>query len=289
VQTDRAEGITVRFWGVRGTIPTPGPETCRYGGNTACVEVRAGGELLILDAGTGIRKLGQALSGSGVPIHGTLLISHAHWDHIHGLPFFAPAMTAGNRFRVYGSAGCGPHMRSILAGQMESPYFPLSLDDLPDTLEFHELQHDSIDIGRVKVRTLPLHHPGLALGFRVEAFGRSVVYATDQEPFAAGNGAEPALDPRLLQFASGADLLICDAQYTAEEYRQHVGWGHSSVTDAVRLALASRVGRLALFHYDPERDDASVDALLQIARDEVKRRHGRIECVAAAEGLELAI
>src|SRR5206468_1611723 len=125
------DGISVRFWGVRGTIPSPGPETCRYGGNTACVEVRAKGELLILDAGTGIRKLGQALCGSGQPIHGTLLISHADWDHIHGLPFFAPAMAPGNRFRVYGSAGSGPQMRSILAGQMESPYFPFSLDDLP--------------------------------------------------------------------------------------------------------------------------------------------------------------
>jgi phosphoribosyl 1,2-cyclic phosphodiesterase len=289
VQTDRAEGITVRFWGVRGTIPTPGPETCRYGGNTACVEVRAGGELLILDAGTGIRKLGQALSQSGEPIHGTLLISHAHWDHIHGLPFFAPAMAPGNCFRVYGSAGSGPHLRSILASQMESPYFPLSLDDLPNTLEFYELRDDAIEVGAVKVRTLPLHHPGFALGFRVEAAGKAIVYATDQEPLAAANGAEPRLDPQLLHFAAGADLLICDAQYTAEEYRRHVGWGHSSVTDAVRLALAARVERLALFHYDPERSDAAVDTLLQVARDEVKRRSGRLECVAAAEGLELAI
>jgi phosphoribosyl 1,2-cyclic phosphodiesterase len=289
LQTDRAEGITVRFWGVRGTIPTPGPDTCRYGGNTACVEVRAYGELLILDAGTGIRKLGQALSGIGKPIQGTLLISHAHWDHIQGLPFFAPAMTAGNRFHVYGSMGSEPGMRSILTGQMESPHFPLSLDDLPDTLEFHELQHDAIQVGGVKVSTLPLHHPGRALGFRVEASGRAVVYATDQEPLAAVNGGEPTLDPRLHQFATGANLLICDAQYTAEEYRRHVGWGHSSVIDAVRLALAARVERLALFHYDPERDDAAVDRLLQMARDEVSRRHGQLDIVAAAEGLELAI
>lgn len=281
--------MTVRFWGVRGSVPAPGPETCRYGGNTSCVELRAGGELLILDAGTGIRKLGLALCAGCSPIRGTLLISHAHWDHIHGLPFFAPVMSPGNRFHVYGCAGSEPHMRTTLAGQMETPYFPLSLEDLPDTLEFHELGEDPIEVGAVRVQTVRLHHPGMTLGFRVEAEGRAVVYATDQEPHAAGDGAEPALDADLLRFARGADLLIADAQYTPDEYSSRVGWGHSSVRDAVRLALEAGVGRLALFHHDPERTDSAVDALLATARGEIVRRGGALECVAAAEGMEWSL
>ncbi len=286
MQAERAAGMTVRFWGVRGSVPVPGPATCRYGGNTACVEVRVDGELLILDAGTGIRRLGLALLAEERPVTGTLLISHAHWDHIHGLPFFAPALTPGHRFRVYGCAGAAPHMKAILAAQMESPYFPLSLDDLPDTLEFLELGDDPILVGPVRVRTTRLHHPGLTLGFRLEAGGRVLVYATDQEPHVDALGAEPMLDPALLKLATGADLLICDAQYTPEEYRQRVGWGHSSVTDAVRLALEAGVGCLALFHHDPERTDEAVDAMLQTALAEVARRGGALKCVAAAEGME---
>jgi phosphoribosyl 1,2-cyclic phosphodiesterase len=281
--------MTVRFWGVRGSVPAPGPETCRYGGNTSCVEVRAGGELLILDAGTGIRKLGLALQAQGATVRGTLLISHAHWDHIHGLPFFAPAMSPGNRFDVYGCAGSEPHMRTTLAGQMESPYFPLSLTDLPGTLVFHELGDDPIEIGPVRVQTIRLHHDGITLGFRIECAGRAIVYATDQEPHVGAKGAEPVLDPALLQFAERADLLIADAQYTAEEYAERVGWGHSCVRDAVRLALAAGVAELALFHHDPERCDAAVDALLESARAEIAGRGGRLQCVAAAEGMELCL
>jgi phosphoribosyl 1,2-cyclic phosphodiesterase len=289
VGSDLARGITVRFWGVRGSIPAPGPETCRYGGNTACVEVRAGEELLILDAGTGIRKLGLALSKETAPVAGTLLISHAHWDHIHGLPFFAPAMATGNSFRVYGCAGAAPHMETVLAGQMESPYFPISMARLPRTLEFHELNDDPISVGEACIRTTWLHHPGLTLGFRIEVGGRALVYATDHEPLLAREGGEPTLDPALVRFTTDADLLICDAQYTAEEYRGRVGWGHSSVTDSVRLALAARVRRLALYHHDPERSDADLDVLHAVACAEAARRGGHLDCFVAAEGLELQL
>lgn len=289
MQAEAAGRMTVRFWGVRGSIPAPGPDTCRYGGNTACVELRAAGQLVILDAGSGIRKLGLALAAQGGPVRGTLLISHAHWDHIHGLPFFAPVMSPGNRFHVYGCAGSEPHMRTTLAGQMETPYFPLSLEDLPDTLEFHELGDDPIQVGEVKIDALRLNHPGITLGFRVSAEGRAVVYATDQEPHAAADGSEPVLDPNLVRFARGADLLIADAQYTADEYQGRVGWGHSSFTHAVRLGLEAGVKRLALFHHDPERSDSAVDALLVMARAEIARCGGRLECVAASEGMELSL
>jgi phosphoribosyl 1,2-cyclic phosphodiesterase len=277
--------MTVRFWGVRGGIPAPGPETCRYGGNTACVEIRAGEELLILDAGSGIRKLGVALGKNG-PVTGTLLISHAHWDHIHGLPFFAPAMRPGNRFQVYGCAE--RPIKSIFAGQMETPYFPVSLDDLPDTLEFHELDDQPITVGPITIHLCRLHHPGVTLGFRVEAFGRTLVYATDHEPLSVDDTGT-TLDPALLRFADGADLLICDGQYLPEEYRRYIGWGHSSVTDAVRLALQARARRLALFHHDPERTDAALEELLAVACAEVARRGGTLECLLAAEGLELTV
>jgi phosphoribosyl 1,2-cyclic phosphodiesterase len=289
VQSKQDTRMTVRFWGVRGSIPSPGPETYRYGGNTACVEVRAGGELLILDAGSGIRQLGLALNQAGAPIVGTILISHAHWDHIHGLPFFAPAMAAGNRFKVYGCTGTSPHLRHILAGQMETPYFPVSLNDMPGTLEFDDLPEGLLRVGPLTIRTIRLHHPGMTLAYRIELGPHSLVYATDNEPTPAVNGGEPSLDCELIRFAAGADLLICDAQYTREEYRQHIGWGHSSVTDAVRLALAAGVRKMALFHHDPERTDAALDELLTEARAELLQRKGALECLLAAEGLELVL
>jgi phosphoribosyl 1,2-cyclic phosphodiesterase len=253
------------------------------------VEVRAGGELLILDAGSGIRQLGLALSQSGSPIKGTILISHGHWDHIHGLPFFAPAMAAGNRFKVYGCTGSSPHLRQILARQMETPYFPVSLDDMPGTLEFDDLPSDRLRVGPITVRTMRLHHPGMTLAFRIELGPHSLVYATDHEPTAAVNGGEPALDMELIRFAAGADLLICDAQYTREEYRRHIGWGHSSVTDAVRLSVAAGVRKMALFHHDPERTDTALDGLLAEARAEILQRRGTLKCIVAAEGMELVL
>jgi phosphoribosyl 1,2-cyclic phosphodiesterase len=245
--------------------------------------------LFILDAGTGIRKLGLSLDKHLTPIDGTLLISHAHWDHIHGLPFFAPALESGNRFRVYGCAGTAAHLKSVLTGQMETPYFPVPLDSMTNCLEFREFGEQPLVQGPACVRSLPLHHPGQATGFRIEVDGRSLVYATDQEPHPAPNGGEPVLDPLLLRFAAGADLLICDAQYTPEEYRRRVGWGHSSVTDAVRLGIAADVRRLALFHHDPERSDADLDRIHIAACQEIARRGGQLNCVIAAEGMELRL
>jgi phosphoribosyl 1,2-cyclic phosphodiesterase len=293
--------LRVRFWGVRGTLPAPGPDTCRYGGNTACVEVRVGDHLLILDAGTGIRKLGLALQSkaNGRPISGAIFLSHTHWDHIHGLPYFAPAFVPGNLFRIYGCAGASQALESTLAGQMESPYFPLPMSALPGTLEFRELQEEEIPLDGARVRTKFLHHPGLTLAFRVEAGGKSLVYATDNEPCHPVVGG-PAADHQspcaagshdadLAAFAAGTDLLISDAQYTREEYARKVGWGHSSIPDALALAVAARARRLALFHHDPERTDAQLDAIVADCRAELARMGAPVDCFAAREGMTLAL
>jgi phosphoribosyl 1,2-cyclic phosphodiesterase len=293
--------LRVRFWGVRGTLPAPGPDTCRYGGNTACVEVRVGDQLLILDAGTGIRKLGLALqrAANGRPITGAIFLSHSHWDHIHGLPYFAPAFVPGNRFRIFGCAGASQALESTLAGQMENPYFPLPMSALPATLEFCELKEEEFRLDGVRVRTKFLHHPGLTLAFRIEADGKSLVYATDNEPchpVVGGSSADhhspcprASHDAALAAFAAETDLLISDAQYTREEYAQKIGWGHSSIPDALALAVAARARRLALFHHDPERTDAQLDAIVAECRAELARAGAAIECFAAQEGVTLTL
>jgi phosphoribosyl 1,2-cyclic phosphodiesterase len=294
-----------KFWGVRGSLPSPGPETCRYGGNTSCVEIRADGELIILDAGSGLRKLGLALQreAAGRPIRGTILISHTHWDHIHGLPFFAPAFVPGNHFRIYGCAEAPQGLESVFSRQMESPYFPRTLSSLPGTLEFHELAESEMWIGDVCVRSIFMNHPGVTLGFRLEEGNVSVVYATDHEA-AEPNGMvleaspttpEPALagaghqHRKLVQFATGADLLICDAQYTPEEYQEHVHWGHSSTEDALDIALRARARRLALFHHDPERSDRELDRILKQCRKKIAQAGSDMECLAAQEGLAITL
>jgi len=296
----KSDTLRVRFWGVRGSLPAPGPDTCRYGGNTACVEVRAGERLFILDAGTGIRKLGLSLQreAAGRPIVGTILLSHTHWDHIHGLPFFAPAFVSGNQFSVYGSAGASKSLESALAGQMESPYSPLPMSALPGTLQVHELTEEEITLDGVRVRAKRLNHPGMTLAFRLEAGGRSLVYATDNEPCHPEGGDGPPPEPpcvagdhdaALARFAAATDLLICDAQYTWEEYRQRVGWGHTCYHDALRLAVAAGVRRLALFHHDPERTDDQLDGIVAECREELRRRGAATECFAAQEGLSLTL
>jgi phosphoribosyl 1,2-cyclic phosphodiesterase len=269
------------------------------------LEVRADDHLIILDAGSGIRKLGLALQqeyGSR-PIEATILITHTHWDHIHGLPFFAPAFVPGNRFTVYGCAGAPQHLEAIFSRQMETPYFPLELADLPGTLEFREISEGEMRIGDVCIRSMFVNHPGMTLGFRIEHGSSSLVYATDHEPTQQDATAVPeATDPvdalfgpvdyqgrKMAQFAADADLLISDAQYTPEEYPAKVGWGHATTHDALQLALRSRARRLALFHHDPERSDDALDQLVTECRRLIARTGASLECFAAQEGVELSL
>jgi phosphoribosyl 1,2-cyclic phosphodiesterase len=284
--------MRVRFWGTRGSIAKAGPSTVRYGGNTSCVELRSGaGTLLVLDCGTGAHGLGQALvAARTAPYRGHLLISHTHWDHIQGFPFFAPLFLPGDEWDVYAPRGLRESIRDALAGQMQYTYFPVSLEQFAATVRYHDLVEGVFAIGEVRVSAQYLNHSALTLGYRLEADGVAVVYATDHEPHSqalaeGGSGVLTGEDRRHVELLRGADLVIHDAQYTAAEYPARRGWGHSTVESAVALAHAAGARRLALFHHDPLRDDAAVDRLVAVARRDVEQAGGTLDVVAAAEGV----
>jgi len=267
-------GLTVRFRGVRGSIPSPGRETARYGGNTSCVELRCEGRLLILDAGSGIRSLGNDLvrESNGEAIQADVLISHAHWDHIQGFPFFAPAYSDGNRIRVLWSKRVTPELSTALRGQMQSLHFPVGFDQMRGLVGIQEFEREPVDLGPYTVRTIALNHPGGCAGFRIETAYGGVAYIPDHEPFRIGGNNGEADHGKihrreeLINFVSGTDLLILDTQYTEEEYLQHIGWGHGCLPDSVALAANAGVGQLALFHHDPSHRDYQIDLMVQSAQ-----------------------
>ncbi len=288
--------MRVQFWGTRGSIATPGPGTVRYGGNTSCVSIRTrGGTHLVLDAGTGLRGLGKALlaQGTDAASRGHLLIGHTHWDHIQGFPFFAPLFEPGFAWDVYAPRGFGASLRDTLAGQMQYAYFPVSIDAMGATIRYHELVEGTFAIDDVRVTARYLNHPALTLGYRIEADGISVVYSSDHEcharsaalgaPLGQVLGALHPGDSRHRDFIAGADLLIHDAQYTAEEYPKRIGWGHSTVEYVVDLAISGGVRRLELFHHDPSRDDDALDALVAAARQRAADAGSALEVFAATE------
>lgn len=279
--------IQVRFWGVRGSIPTPGPTTVEIGGNTSCVEMRAGGRILIFDAGTGIRLLGNALMRE-LPLEAFLFFSHVHWDHIQGFPFFTPAFVRGNVFHLHGGMKVSRTLEETLAGQMENPSFPVHLSEMGAQMTFRDLfEGEPLEIeskdgsGPIRITNTRGNHPDGVYAYRVEHEGRSVMYATDTEHYAV-------VDPKLRKLAEDADVLIYDAMYTPEEYAGErgmpkLGWGHSTHEEAVKLAKAARVKKLVLFHHDPMQDDAAV-------RDKERRARELFpDCVAAYEGLTLQV
>jgi phosphoribosyl 1,2-cyclic phosphodiesterase len=291
--------LTVRFWGTRGSIPSPGAQTVRYGGNTPCVEVRSpDGQLVVLDAGTGIRELGRSLieRASGAPIRGDIFLTHAHWDHIQGLPFFAPVFQEGNHFTIWGSKAMETSIGRVVRDQMSPVVFPVAFDQLAATIDVKELS-DRLSLHRAfDVRAFPVQHPGGALGYRFAQLNngnepqRALVYISDNELSPAAIYESSATWPRdLVAFCHGASVLVHDSMFTVEEYRQHVGWGHSTYDDAVELALEAEVERLVLFHHKPERTDDEVDRRTDECRALVARRGGRLEILAAAEGLTLEV
>ena len=292
-----------KFWGVRGSIPTPGHHTHRYGGNTSCVEVRVGENLFILDAGTGIRDLGIDLMNRGLNnIEGHLLVSHPHWDHIQGFPFFTPSFVEGNTFKVYSTGEADGHeILGLLSGQMDSKHFPVAFRDLGAKIIPGELSPVGTDINGTTVKFMKQVHPGGSYGYSIEGEGKKVVYATDSEVDAhfkaEGSKVDIENEPeelrvvpdRYLEFADGADLLIADTQYTDEEYAGKVGWGHPRASTIVDMAIQAGVKRLALFHHDPMHSDEHVEEKLLQCQERARYHGSSIEIFAGRERLELKV
>jgi phosphoribosyl 1,2-cyclic phosphodiesterase len=267
----------------------------RFGGNTACVEVQTAADtLVIIDCGSGLHGLGQALVKAGKPVlKGHILISHTHWDHIQGIPFFAPFFVPGNEWDIYAPKGLGQSLQDTLAGQMQYAYFPVRLDQMAAKIRYHELIEGDFQIGEVSVRTQYLNHTALTLGFRLEADGAALVYASDHEPFsrhlASGKGEITGQDRQHCEFLSEADLVIHDAQYTLNEYANKVGWGHSTVEYAVAMCRAARVAHLALTHHDPLRTDQAIEEIVRKTQDAQRGLAPGLDIFAAAEGQALKL
>jgi len=282
------QGALIRFWGVRGSIPTPGPSTVRYGGNTTCVEFRINGETIVIDAGSGIRSLGGALlkESAGKPIGLTLLNTHTHWDHIQGFPFFAPAFIKGNRIRVIGRNSQPDGLKGVFEKQMDGTRcFPVPFAVLGAEIDFQHIENEAdhhFQIGSVNVEACPTSHPGGCLAYAFETEHGRVVFLSDHET----GGAD---ESRILDFINGARLLIADAQYDAAEITSRRGWGHGSVDEVVDLAIKAKAKELYLFHHDPTHDDDRLDAMVAHARAIAINAGVELIIQSAAEGMEICL
>ena len=306
--------MKVIFWGVRGSIPTPGSQTAKYGGNTTCFEVRLDdGRIIVIGAGSGIRALGNKLVMEDLkkgPLDLDLFVSHTHWDHIMGFPFFTPIYIPGNRIRVHGPVNIGDEsLESVFAIQMSYNYFPMRADELSADITYEILKEDTFSLyDDVKVTTKILNHPVIDLGYRIEADGAVFVTVYDHEPFRnlfdgnpededydevakiEGEKAAKMNNMKVQQFIKGADLLIHDAQYTNKEYlASKIGWGHSPIEHVLHTSIKSGVKRLALHHHDPTRTDAELDLIERVVKKRAARiKSANIDVFMAREGLEVA-
>lgn len=293
--------IKIKFWGVRGSIPTPGPRTTRYGGNTSCVEINFPNKpRFILDAGSGIRELGKELLKATEPVTSYIFLSHFHWDHIQGLPFFKPAFKPGNHFIIYGCDEPDVDLTKIISMQMNPIYFPVAVEDMRAKVEFRTAKEGTFQVEGVSIQSQFMNHPGYTLGYRFNYEGKSVIYISDNEPFRQlieGKAAnmESSLRDRfenfvdnkedqLIEFISEADLLIHDTQYFPHEYEERITWGHSPYTYTVDIAVKARVKKLVLFHHDPDHDDETVDKIAELSRERLKSYNCSIPCIPAREG-----
>ena len=290
-----------RFWGVRGSIPSPGPRTARYGGNTTCIEVRTdAGALLILDGGTGLFPLAQQLVRGG-PVEAHIFITHSHWDHIHGLPFFTPLFVKGSRVRLYGARDdvTGNGIEHVMGAQLQNSYFPVSETQMSATIEYRTLEIDvPVAVADAVVSNVVMNHPVTNLGYRIECNGKSLFFTGDHEPWhnphPAGSLEHARVEQQLAEreramdaVMRGVDALVADCSYTREEYPSHLGWGHGTFDGAIAMAL--RVGARALYctHHEPTRGDDELEAAFR----DVMTRHagqlGALRVVLAHEGLEV--
>jgi phosphoribosyl 1,2-cyclic phosphodiesterase len=272
--------MRVKFWGVRGSTPTPQSENLRYGGNTSCVEVRFGDSLYIFDCGTGFRILGRQLEDEfkNKPVFAHVFVSHFHWDHIQGIPFFRPLYDhPGNQFAFHSSRRTRS-LKQVMEEQMASPYFPVAISEMKAQRDFYDIEEGVTQLESATMRTQWLNHPQGCMGFRLETRAGTLVYATDNEP------GDEYFDKAVRKLAEGADVLIYDAQYLPEEYAAHRrGWGHSHWREAVKVVMESGAKELVLFHHDPDHDDRLIDKVVQEARSYFPRIR------AASEGMEIRI
>lgn len=273
--------MRLKFWGVRGSTPTPERRNSRYGGNTPCLEVRlSNGTILILDCGSGLRGLGKSLMRQfgDKPIVAYIFLSHFHWDHIQGIPFFLPLYRKGNAFFFHSVSQKARELKNAVEGQMVTPYFPVDMSIMGATRNFYDIGKHPININGAIISSVPLNHPQGSVAYRIAADGGTLVYATDTEP------GSKVHDQNIRKIAAGADVLIYDSQYTLEQLLgEKKGWGHSSWVEGVKIAQEAGVGRLVLFHHEPDHDDAFLDHLQAQARERFPNT------VAAAEGMVLEI
>jgi len=288
--------LSLRFWGTRGSIPSPGLSTARYGGNTPCIELRTGdGRLVILDAGTGIRELGRSLMerSNGAAITGDIFLTHAHWDHIQGLPFFAPIFHRGNHFTIWGSRSLQTSIDRVVRDQMSPVVFPVSFEELQARIDFQELSEERRGGQGFQVSAIQVRHPGGALGYRFTDGtdeSRALVYVSDNELSSLARYDDPPeWRRRFVEFTRGAAVLVHDTMYTKDEYPAFVGWGHSTHEDAVALAIEAGVERLVLFHHRPERTDSEVEQCVDRCRALVREHGATLQVLAAAEGMTLDV
>ena len=272
--------MLVRFWGVRGSTPTPQAENMRYGGNTSCVEVRVDGQIYVLDCGTGFRNLGKQLQqeNNGTPITAHIFLSHFHWDHIQGIPFFGPLYNNHNSSFFFHSSNRTRGLQRAIEEQMSDPYFPVNMSEMAAHRRFYNIDADRMKIGECTIQTMWLNHPQGCLGFRIEGRDKVVVYATDNEP------GDPIFDQNVRKLAEGADVLIYDAQYLPEEYKARKrGWGHSHWREAINVVMESGARELVLFHHDPDHTDECIDRVVKQAREYYPKVR------AASEGMEIVL
>jgi len=301
--------LSVRFWGVRGSIPCPGQNTVEFGGNTSCLEIRAGKRLMIVDLGTGVKPLGDWIMGNEIkngPIDLNVFISHTHWDHIMGFPMFTPIFIPGLKLTIRGPVSYNDEtLASIIGDQLSYRYWPVRQSELAAKIEYLELKETTLDMGGdLKVSTKYLNHPILCLGYRFEYQGKIIATAYDHEPFRnlfpvdpadpsydeeaalEGEAAAKEENEKVLRFLKGADILIHDAQYTKEEFEKHLGWGHTSYECAIETACQAKVKKLVFFHHDPNRTDEQLQALEDKYQREIKGKDGP-EIIMAREGLSI--
>ena len=291
---DASRGV-LKLWGTRGSISVPGASTIRHGGNTSCLEVRHGDDVVIFDAGTGIREAGMALARGG-PRRVHLFVGHTHWDHIQGFPFFAPAYIPGFELFIYGAKGFGKDLKSVFLGQLDAAYFPVDMRAMKAAMNFIELHDNPVRIGGIAVHWEYAFHPGAAICFRIEASGVNIGYVTDNE-FLSGYTGHPAkalaspamLLPyaKLVRFFTGVDILIAEAQYTCDEYLKKIGWGHTSISNACVLAKLAEVKRWYVTHHDPLHDDDAVDRKISLIRQILREIEHPADVAAAYDGMTL--